>query len=74
MAQHKAVRAVPCRPVAPGDTELTYKPVPIIGNSLLRDFEHAQLGSMAEVWSWVVDRYNTRPVLGTRDISGINSR
>ena len=51
-------------------SQITYKPTPITGNALVRDFEHAQLGTMAEVWEWVVARYGARSVLGTRDVAG----
>ena len=64
------MRATPLRPVRPGDTSVTYKPTPIQGNSLVRDFEHAQLETMAEVWWWVVGRYGDRRLLGTRDVLG----
>ena len=68
--EFSAVRATSLRPVRPGDTSVTYKPTPIQGNSLVRDFEHAQLETMAEVWWWVVGRYGDRRLLGTRDVLG----
>ena len=55
--KHRAIRAVPCKPIKTGDTSTTWKPVPVPGSDLVRDFEHAQLGTMAEVWTWVVSRY-----------------
>ena len=69
-AGHAALRAVPCKPMVPGDTSVTYKPCPLVRTALVSDFEHAQLGTMAEVWTWVVERYSGRKVLGTRDVAG----
>ena len=69
-AGHAVMRAVPCKPLGPGDTSVTYKPCPLARTALVSDFEHAQLGTMAEVWTWVVERYSTRKVLGTRDVAG----
>ena len=68
-AAHAAMRAVPCKPLGPGDTAVTYKPCPLVRTRLVSDFEHAQLGTMAEVWTWVVERYSVRKVLGTRDVA-----
>ena len=70
LKEYSAVRAVQCKPIKPGDTQVTYKPVPISANALVRDFEHAQHSTMADVWSWVVGRYGSRRLLGTRDILG----
>ena len=61
---------VPCSPIGAGDTSATWKPVPIPGSDLVKDFESADLGTMADVWSWVVSRYTCRHVLGTRDSLG----
>jgi len=70
LKEHKAVRAVPCKPIKPGDTQVTYKPVRITATTLVSDFEHAQNGTMADVWTWVVQRYGSRRLLGTRDVLG----
>jgi len=70
LKEYSAVRAVQCKPIKPGDTQVTYKPVPISANALVRDFEHAQHSTMADVWTWVVARYGSRRLLGTRDILG----
>ena len=70
LKEQRAIRAVPCKPIKPGDTSVTYKPIPIQASALVRDFEHAQHETMADVWSWVVERYTNRRLLGTRDILG----
>jgi len=70
LKEYSEVRAVPCKPIKPGDTQVTYKPLPIKATALVRDFEHAQNQTMADVWTWVVARYGSRRLLGTRDILG----
>ena len=70
LKEYSAVRAVPCAPIKPGDTQVTYKPVPIKATALVRDFEHAHNGTMADVWTWCVARYGSRRLLGTRDQLG----
>merc|ERR1712042_290313 len=42
LKEQRAIRAVPCKPIKPGDTSVTYKPIPIQASALVRDFEHAQ--------------------------------
>ena len=67
---HK-VRAVPTKPIRAGDTEVTFTPVEADKKSpIIRDFEASDNRTMAEVWSWAVERYGTRRFLGTRDILG----
>ena len=61
------VRAVPIRE---GDTQVTYKPVEVKPNPLVRDFEDAKIGTMAEAWTWAVKRYSDRKFLGTREVFG----
>merc|ERR1719334_755764 len=68
LEEQRKVRAVPCSPIKPGDTQVTYKPLPLDPNKIVRDFEHAQSATMADVWKWAVDRYQTRKLLGTRDV------
>ena len=67
---HK-IRAVPTKPISEGDTEATFTPLKAEKVSpIIRDFEAADSRTMAEVWSWAVERYGARRFLGTRDILG----
>jgi len=70
LAEQQKVRAEPCAPIRAGDTQVTYKPLPLDPNSHVRAFEHAQLSTMAEVWSYTVKRFQGRNLLGTRDVLG----
>ena len=70
LKEYSAVRAVPLKPIKQGDTQVTYKPIPIKASPLVRDFEYAQHETMADVWTWVVSRYGCRRLLGTRDVLG----
>ena len=63
-------RAIPTKDVKEGDTQVTFKPVDGEGNVIAQEFEGASLGTMAEAWSWAVNRYSTNKLLGTRDILG----
>eukprot|EP00092_Neocalanus_flemingeri_P017052 GFUD01018440.1.p1 GENE.GFUD01018440.1~~GFUD01018440.1.p1 ORF type:complete len:721 (+),score=167.25 GFUD01018440.1:139-2301(+) len=67
---YSRVRAVPTKPIGEDDTEVTYKPVDVKPVPLVVDFEVANNGTMAEVWSWAVKRHGSRKFLGTRDILG----
>jgi len=67
LEEQRKIRAESCSTIKPGDTQVTYKPLPLEPNKLVRDFEHAQHATMADVWSWSVNRYKTRRLLGTRD-------
>ena len=65
------VRATATKPIKDGDTEVTFLPVKATRQSpIIRDFESAENKTMAEVWSWAVERYGTRRILGSRDILG----
>jgi len=57
-------------PIQPGDTSVTYKPIPLSKNALVNEFEMSQCKTMAEVWKWSVARYRSRKLLGTRDVLG----
>jgi len=63
-------RAVPRETIKPGDTEVTYKPLPLARGPLLDEFEDAKCSTMSEVWNWSVKRYRTKNLLGTRDVVG----
>ena len=67
---YSRTRAVPTRPLREGDTQVTYKSVNVKGSPLVQIFDNAKLGTMAEMWSWAVKRYDTRRCFGTRDILG----
>ena len=64
------VLAKPCKSIKDGDTQVTYKPVPIEDSPLVKEFQLADNKTMAEVWSWVVKRYYDKDALGTREIVG----
>jgi long-chain acyl-CoA synthetase len=70
LEERKKQRAVPVKPIQPGDTEVTYKPLPMETSTLVKEFEHAQCTTMAEVWSWAVNRYKSNKLLGTREVVG----
>ena len=71
MKGYKKVRAAATKPIREGDTEVTFTPVKADRKShIIQDFEAADNRTMAEVWSWAVERYGTRRFLGTRDILG----
>jgi len=63
-------RAEPVNPIQPGDTEVTYKPLPMATCDLVTQFNKANCSTMAEVWQWAVRRYGSRKLLGTRDTVG----
>jgi len=64
------VRAHPSEPLRPNDTELTYIPEPGVKTEIIRQFESAGLKTMAQVWDWSVNRYNTKSLMGTREVLG----
>jgi len=64
------VRAEPLQPIRPGDTQVTYKPVPLEKCQLLEDFDNANCTTMNQVWDWSVSRYKDRKLLGTREMIG----
>jgi len=64
---YNRVRAEPCSQINSGDTQVTYKPLPIDPSPLVRDFENNQSTTMTDVWDWAVNRYKDRRILGTRD-------
>jgi len=66
---HK-VRAKATAPIKPGDTEVTYVPVPGAKTEIIKEFEAAGLNTMAEVWDWSVKRYGGRRIMGTREVLG----
>lgn len=70
VANRSQQRAYPVKPIQPGDTEVTYEPVPLETCDLVHQFQKAKCTTMAEVWSWAVGRYGTRKLLGTRDVVG----
>ena len=73
---YSRTRALPTKHVEQGDTQITYKPVDeeghtiAQGHAIAQEFEGSNLCTMAEAWSWAVNRYGTRKALGTRDIHG----
>ena len=68
---YQQVRATATKPIKDGDTEVTFLPVKASKKSpIIHAFETADNKTMAEVWSWAVERYGTRRILGTRDILG----
>jgi long-chain acyl-CoA synthetase len=70
LEERNQIRAVPTDPLQPGDTSVTYKPLPLAKNALVSEFEMAQSSTMAEVWRWSVARYRSQKLLGTRDVLG----
>jgi len=73
LEQRKRLRAEPTKSIQEGDTEVTYKPIPVVKTSskkLLQSFENANCETMAEAWDWAVKRYKTKNLLGTRDVVG----
>lgn len=64
------VRAREAATVREGDQEVTFIPVPGHKTKIIRDFESANLSTMADVWNWSVKRYPDKKLLGTRDILG----
>ena len=72
MKAYHQVRAKATKPIKDGDTEATFLPVKANKKSaIIQAFETADNKTMAEVWSWAVERYGTgRRILGTRDILG----
>lgn len=63
-------RAEPTDPIQPGDTSVTYKPIPLPKTALVNEYEMSNCTTMAEVWKWSVARYRSRKLLGTRDVLG----
>jgi len=70
LAARKKTRAVPIKEVKPGDTQVTYEPVPVEKGALIKQFEKAKCTTMAEVWNWSVNQYRSRQLFGTRDVVG----
>jgi len=64
------VRARPAEPLRPNDTEQTYIPEPGVKTEIIRQFESAGLKTMAQVWEWSVNRYNSKSLMGTREVLG----
>jgi len=64
------VRAEPTQPIKPGDTQVTYTPVPLEKCQLLEDFDRAKCTTMNQVWDWSVSRYKDRRLLGMREMIG----
>ena len=71
MKAYHQVRAKATKPIKDGDTEATFLPVKASRKSpIIQAFETADNKTMAEVWSWAVERYGNRRILGSRDILG----
>ena len=52
-------------------SQVTYKPIiPEARSPIIAEFENAGNKTMADVFSWAVQRYGARRFLGTRDILG----
>merc|ERR1719348_1620276 len=73
LEQRKRIRAEPTKSIQEGDTEVTYKPIPVVKKSsqkLLQSFDNAKCETMAQAWDWSVKRYKSKNLLGTRDVVG----
>lgn len=70
LKNYSKIRSKPAKPIAEGDTEATFIPVPGTKTDLITEFDAAKNETLADVWNWSVDRYREKKLLGTRDMLG----
>jgi len=70
LSKYSKVRSTASKPIVDGDTSATFVPITGMKTELISEFEAANNKTLADVWTWSLNRYKDKKLLGTRDILG----